>query len=125
MARLTQLIKKSVSRIKNKTSNISNNPQRRVICIKVLTISPKKPNSANRRVCKVKLIKTKQLLTVKIPGEGHNVQQHSTILIRGGRSRDLIGVRNIAIRGKYDLSGVSSRKTSRSRYGVKRLVIRG
>jgi small subunit ribosomal protein S12 len=125
MARLTQLIKKSVSRIKNKTSNISNNPQRRVICIKVLTISPKKPNSANRRVCKVKLIKTKQLLTVKIPGEGHNVQQHSTILIRGGRSRDLIGVRNIAIRGKYDLSGVSSRKTSRSRYGVKRLVIKG
>ena len=125
MARLTQLIKKSVSRIKNKTSNISNNPQRRVICIKVLTISPKKPNSANRRVCKVKLIKTKQLLTVKIPGEGHNVQQHSTILIRGGRSRDLIGVRNIAIRGKYDLSGVSGRKTSRSRYGVKRLVIKG
>ena len=125
MARLTQLIKKSVSRIKNKTSNISNNPQRRVICIKVLTISPKKPNSANRRVCKVKLIKTKQLLTVKIPGEGHNVQQHSTILIRGGRSRDLIGVRNIAIRGKYDLSGVSSRKTSRSRYGVKRLVTKG
>ena len=125
MARLTQLIKKSFSRIKNKTSNISNNPQRRVICIKVLTISPKKPNSANRRVCKVKLIKTKQLLTVKIPGEGHNVQQHSTILIRGGRSRDLIGVRNIAIRGKYDLSGVSGRKTSRSRYGVKRLVIKG
>ena len=120
MARLTQLIKKSVSRIKNKTSNISNNPQRRVICIKVLTISPKKPNSANRRVCKVKLIKTKQLLTVKIPGEGHNIQQHSTILIRGGRSRDLIGVRNIAIRGKYDLLGVSNRKTSRSLYGVKR-----
>jgi small subunit ribosomal protein S12 len=120
MTRLTQLIKKSISKVKNKGLKILKQPQRRAVCIKVLTISPKKPNSANRRVCKVKLIKTKQVLTVKIPGEGHNIQQHSTILIRGGRSRDLIGVRNIAIRGKYDLLGVSNRKTSRSLYGVKR-----
>jgi small subunit ribosomal protein S12 len=122
MTRLTQLLKKSISKVKNKSLKISKNPQRRAVCIKVLTISPKKPNSANRRVCKVKLIKTKQVLTVKIPGEGHNIQQHSTILIRGGRSRDLIGVRNIAIRGKYDLLGVSNRKTSRSLYGVKRPI---
>jgi small subunit ribosomal protein S12 len=120
MTRLTQLIKKSINKVKNKGLKILKQPQRRAVCIKVLTISPKKPNSANRRVCKVKLIKTKQVLTVKIPGEGHNIQQHSTILIRGGRSRDLIGVRNIAIRGKYDLLGVSNRKTSRSLYGVKR-----
>tara|TARA_B100000683_G_C12467472_1_gene546576 strand:- start:725 stop:1099 length:375 start_codon:yes stop_codon:yes gene_type:complete len=122
MARLTQLIKKTSCRLDTKSSTMSNCPQRRVVCKKVLTISPKKPNSANRRVCKVKLLKTKQILTVKIPGEGHNIQQHSTILIRGGRSRDLIGVRNIAIRGKYDLLGVSNRKTSRSRYGVKRPI---
>jgi small subunit ribosomal protein S12 len=122
MTRLTQLIKKSISKVKNKSLKMFRKPQRRAVCVKVLTISPKKPNSANRRVCKVKLIKTKQLLTVKIPGEGHNIQQHSTILIRGGRSRDLIGVRNIAIRGKYDLLGVSNRKTSRSLYGVKRPV---
>ena len=95
-------------------------PQRSAVCTKILTISPKKPNSANRRVCKVRLIKSKQNLTVKIPGEGHTLQQHSTVLIRCGRSRDLIGVRNIAIRGKYDLNAVANRSTSRSIYGVKK-----
>ena len=82
-------------------------------------MNPKKPNSANRRVAKVKIIESTKILTVKVPGEQHNLQQHSTILIRGGRCRDLIGVSFVAIRGKYDLLGVKGRKTSRSLYGVK------
>jgi small subunit ribosomal protein S12 len=99
---------------------LSGNPQKKVVCLKVLTMAPKKPNSANRRVAKVTLARSKQHLTIKIPGEGHNLQQHSTILVRGGRVRDLIGVRYIAIRGTYDLLGVKNRKTSRSIYGVKK-----
>ena len=124
MPTIQQLIRKPRQpKIKrSKSQHLEQCPQKRGVCTRVYTTTPKKPNSANRRVCKVKLLKTKQILTVKIPGEGHNIQQHSTILIRGGRSRDLIGVRNIAIRGKYDLLGVSNRKTSRSRYGVKRPI---
>ena len=87
--------------------------------MKVLTLSPKKPNSANRRVSRIKIIETKQKIIAKIPGEGNNLQQHSTILVKGGRSRDLIGVRYSAIRGKYDLLGVKNRRTSKSIYGVK------
>ena len=116
MSRILKLLKKSK---KNYNFEIEF-PQRSAVCTKILTISPKKPNSANRRVCKVRLIKSKQNFTVKIPGEGHNLQQHSTVLIRCGRSRDLIGVRNIAIRGKYDLNAVANRSTSRSIYGVKK-----
>ena len=97
-----------------------NFPQQSGVCLKILTMSPKKPNSANRRVCKIKLVKTKKILLSKIPGESHTLQQHSTILVRGGRSRDLVGVKKIAIRGKFDLTGVFGRKTSRSIYGVKR-----
>ena len=81
---------------------------------------PKKPNSANRRIAKVVITSFNSRLTVKIIGESHNLQQHSTILIRGGRVRDLIGVRYLAVRGIYDLSCVKDRKTSRSLYGVKR-----
>jgi len=83
-------------------------------------MAPKKPNSANRRVAKVKM-SNGYLLTVKIVGEKHNLQQHSSVLIQGGRSRDLIGVHLKAIRGKYDLSGVLNRKNSRSLYGVKKI----
>ena len=97
-----------------------NFPQQSGVCLKILTMSPKKPNSANRRVCKIKLLKTKKILLSKIPGESHTLQQHSTILVRGGRSRDLVGVKKIAIRGKFDLTAVFGRKTSRSIYGVKR-----
>lgn len=86
----------------------------------MLTVAPKKPNSANRRVAKVALTHTGLLLTVKIPGEKHTLQQHSSILVRGGRCRDLIGVRLKAVRGKYDLSGVAGRKSSRSLYGVRK-----
>ena len=124
MLQTLQLIKKPriVKSTKSRSLKLLKNPQKRAVCIKVLTISPKKPNSANRRVSKVKIVETKQFLTAKIPGEGHNLQQHATILIRGGRSRDLIGVRYIAIRGKYDLVGVKNRKTSKSVYGVKKQV---
>lgn len=122
MSQILQLVKKPriIKITKSRSLKLLKNPQKRGVCIKVLTISPKKPNSANRRVSKIKLVETKQLLTVKIPGEGHSLQQHSTILIRGGRSRDLIGVRYIAVRGKYDLLGVKNRKTSKSVYGVKK-----
>ena len=108
-------------RSRKKHNNSGGFPQESGVCLKVLTLSPKKPNSANRRVCKIKLIKTKQSLVAKIPGEGHTLQQHSTVLIRCGRSRDLIGVRNVTIRGKFDLTAVSNRVSSRSIYGIKNL----
>ena len=108
-------------RSRKKHNNSGGFPQESGVCLKVLTLSPKKPNSANRRVCKIKLIKTKQNLVAKIPGEGHTLQQHSTVLIRCGRSRDLIGVRNVTIRGKFDLTAVSNRVSSRSIYGIKNL----
>jgi small subunit ribosomal protein S12 len=94
-------------------------PQRKSICLKVLTMSPKKPNSANRRVLKVKLTSCSVALTVKIRGEGHTLQQHSSALIHNAMIKDLIGVSSVAVRGKYDLSGVSNRRSSRSLYGVK------
>ena len=106
-------------RSRKKHNNSGGFPQESGVCLKVLTLSPKKPNSANRRVCKIKLIKTKQSLVAKIPGERHTLQQHSTVLIRCGRSRDLIGVRNVTIRGKFDLTAVSNRVSSRSIYGIK------
>ena len=108
-------------RSRKKHNNSGGFPQESGVCLKVLTLSPKKPNSANRRVCKIKLLKTKQSLIAKIPGEGHTLQQHSTVLIRCGRSRDLIGVRNVAIRGKFDLTAVSNRVSSRSIYGIKKI----
>ena len=96
------------------------NPQKKAVCLKLLTIAPKKPNSANRRVAKVALAQTGLHLTVKIVGEKHSLQQHSSVLLQGGRCRDLIGVRLKAIRGKYDLMGVVGRKSSRSLYGVRK-----
>jgi len=100
---------------------LNGNPQKKAVCLRVLTISPKKPNSANRRVLKLNMTHLKIKLTAKVPGESHNLQQHSTVLIRGSRVRDLIGVSYSAIRGVFDLSGVTNRKTSRSRFGVKKL----
>ena len=105
---------------KSKALKLDQNPQKKGICLKIFTASPKKPNSANRRVAKIFLVQSGQKFTLKIPGEGHNLQQHSTVLIRGGRVQDLIGVKYIAVRNKFDLSGVKGRKTSRSLYGVKR-----
>jgi small subunit ribosomal protein S12 len=96
--------------------------KKKAICLRVLTISPKKPNSANRRVVKARIINSKIRLTAKVPGESHNLQQHSTVLIKGAKVKDLIGVSYAVVRGKYDLLGVTNRKTQRSLYGVKKTV---
>ena len=103
------------------TPKLKNNPQKRAVCLRVLTMSPKKPNSANRRIIKSSLLHYKTRLTAKIPGESHTLQQHSTVLIQGARARDLIGVSYSAIRGKYDFACVSNRKTARSLYGAKKV----
>ncbi len=103
---------------KNKTPALLKNPQKKGVCIKIFIRSPKKPNSACRKVAKVKL-STGKKVDAYIPGEGHNLQQYSVILIRGGRTPDLPGIKYRLIRGKYDFKGVKNRKTSRSCYGVK------
>ena len=122
MVSLNQLIVNSrVIKLKKSNSpRLNQNPQKKAVCLRVLTISPKKPNSANRRILKSRVANSKIKLIAKIPGESHNLQQHSTVLLRGARARDLIGVNYSAIRGKYDLLGVINRKNSRSRYGVKK-----
>jgi small subunit ribosomal protein S12 len=94
-------------------------PQKRGVCIKVFTTTPKKPNSALRKVAKVRLSNGKEI-TAYIPGIGHNLQEHSVVLVRGGRVKDLPGVRYKIIRGALDAGGVEGRKTSRSKYGAKR-----
>ena len=94
-------------------------PFKRGICVKVFTVTPKKPNSALRKVARVKLSNGKEV-TAYIPGEGHNLQEHSIVLLRGGRVRDLPGVRYHIVRGKLDTSGVEERKQSRSKYGTKK-----
>jgi small subunit ribosomal protein S12 len=104
---------------KAKTAGLAGAPQRRGVCTRVYTVTPKKPNSALRKVCRVRL-STGVEVTAYIPGEGHNLQEHSIVLIRGGRVRDLPGVRYKVIRGTLDASGVSSRKQARSRYGTKK-----
>ena len=112
-----------IKKIKKSTSSkLNNSPQKKAICLRVLTMAPKKPNSANRRIIKIRTIRHKIKLTAKIPGESHNLQQHSTVLIKGARVKDLIGVSYAAIRGKFDLFGVSNRKTRRSLFGVKKLI---
>ena len=97
----------------------ASNPQKRGVCIVVKTMTPKKPNSALRKVARVRL-SNKQEVTAYIPGEGHNLAEHSVVLVRGGRVKDLPGVKYHIIRGKYDTSGVENRRTSRSKYGAKR-----
>jgi small subunit ribosomal protein S12 len=97
-------------------------PQLKVVTLKVLTMSPKKPNSANRRIIKSRSILSNQSNIGYVPGEGHNLQQHSTVLLQHDRLRDLIGVKHSVIRGKFDLIGVLNRKTSRSLYGVKKIL---
>jgi small subunit ribosomal protein S12 len=95
------------------------NPQKRGVCTRVYTTTPKKPNSALRKVCKVRLTNQREVISY-IPGEGHNLQEHSVVLIRGGRVRDLPGVRYHVLRGVLDTQGVKDRKQSRSKYGAKR-----
>jgi small subunit ribosomal protein S12 len=104
---------------KNKTLALKGSPQRRGVCTRVYTTTPKKPNSALRKVCRVKLSSGIEV-TAYIPGEGHNLQEHSIVLVRGGRVKDLPGVRYKVIRGTLDASPVRDRKQARSRYGVKK-----
>src|SRR5688500_9605906 len=94
-------------------------PQRRGVCTRVYTTTPKKPNSALRKVCRVRLTNGMEV-TAYIPGEGHNLQEHSVVLVRGGRVKDLPGVRYHVVRGALDAAGTRDRKTSRSKYGTKR-----
>lgn len=104
--------------VNNKTVN-QNSPQKRGVCVRVGTMTPKKPNSALRKYARVKLSNGMEV-TAYIPGEGHNLQEHSVVLIRGGRVKDLPGVRYTIVRGTQDLAGVNNRKQARSRYGAKK-----
>ncbi len=121
MPTINQLIKHGRERRpeKSKTPIMGACPQKRGVCLSVSTTSPKKPNSALRKIARVRLT-NKQEGTVYIPGEGHNLNEHSSVLIRGGRVRDLPGVRYHIIRGALDTAGVAKRKQARSKYGAKR-----
>ena len=104
---------------KTKTPALRGAPQKRGVCTRVYTTTPKKPNSALRKVAKVRLTNQREVISY-IPGEGHNLQEHSVVLIRGGRVRDLPGVRYHVLRGVLDTQGVKDRRQSRSKYGAKR-----
>ncbi len=104
---------------KSKSPALDGNPQRRGVCIRVYTVTPKKPNSALRKVAKVRLSNGREVIAY-IPGIGHNLQEHSVVLVRGGRVKDLPGVRYHIIRGTLDAAGVEGRRKSRSKYGAKR-----
>ena len=121
MPTINQLIKKprrALGRI-NKVKDLEASPQKRGVCLQVKTMTPKKPNSALRKAARVRLTSGVEV-TAYIPGEGHNLQEHSIVLVRGGRVRDLPGVRYKIVRGALDASGVRERKQARSRYGAKK-----
>ncbi|MEO0480934.1 MAG: 30S ribosomal protein S12 [Planctomycetota bacterium] len=121
MPTINQLVKKGrrQARSKSKSPVLERCPHKRGVCLQVKTMTPKKPNSALRKIARVRLSNGKEV-TVYIPGEGHNLQEHSIVLIRGGRVRDLPGVRYQVLRGVLDASGVDGRRQSRSKYGSKR-----
>ncbi|MFP6768984.1 MAG: 30S ribosomal protein S12 [Planctomycetaceae bacterium] len=121
MPTINQLIRKprKQKKAKGNTPLLEGCPQKRGVCLQVKTVTPKKPNSALRKVARVRLSNGKEL-TAYIPGEGHNLQEHSIVLVRGGRVRDLPGVRYKIIRGVLDTLGVEDRRQARSRYGTKR-----
>ena len=121
MARVNQLIKKprKVKKAKSDVPALVGSPQKRGVCTRVYTTTPKKPNSALRKVCKVRLTSGYEVISY-IGGEGHNLQEHSVVLIRGGRVKDLPGVRYHTVRGTLDTSGVSDRTQRRSKYGAKK-----
>jgi len=121
MPTINQLIRMGRKKLKSKTKSpaLKNCPQRRGVCTRVMTLTPKKPNSALRKACRVRLT-THIEVTSYIPGVGHNLQEHSVVLIRGGRVKDLPGVRYHVVRGALDTLGVEGRKRSRSKYGAKR-----
>ncbi|HET6204556.1 MAG TPA: 30S ribosomal protein S12 [Planctomycetota bacterium] len=121
MPTINQLIRRGrrPPRRKSKSPVLEACPQRRGVCLQVKTMTPKKPNSALRKIARVRLTNNKEI-TAYIPGEGHNLQEHSIVLVRGGRVRDLPGVRYHIIRGTLDSSGVEDRRRGRSKYGAKR-----
>jgi len=121
MPTIQQLVRKGRKEItkKSKSPALESCPQKRGVCTRVYTTTPKKPNSALRKVAKVKLTNGMEVIAY-IPGEGHNLQEHSIVLIRGGRIKDLPGVRYHIVRGSLDTAGVADRKKSRSKYGTKR-----
>src|ERR1700757_5002966 len=121
MPTINQLIRKGRENKawKTKSPALQSCPQRRGVCTRVYTQTPKKPNSALRKVCKVKLTNGYEIISY-IPGIGHNLQEHSVVLVRGGRVKDLPGVRYHTVRGTLDAQGVANRKQSRSKYGAKR-----
>lgn len=121
MPTINQLIRKGreTSAKKSVSPLLESNPQKRGVCLSVKTATPKKPNSALRKIARVRLV-NKMEGTVYIPGVGHNLQEHSVVLVRGGRVKDLPGVRYHIIRGALDTAGVAKRKQSRSKYGAKR-----
>ena len=121
MPTINQLVRKGRNKVnyKSKSPALQNSPFRRGVCIQVMTRTPKKPNSAMRKVAKVRLTNGFEIIAY-IPGEGHNLQEHSIVLVRGGGVKDLGGVRYKIIRGALDASGVSGRRQARSRYGTKR-----
>ena len=123
MPTVNQLIKKNTTRVSKikriKKPALMQCPQKKGVCIRVYTRTPKKPNSALRKVAKIRLSNSIEIIA-SIPGEGHNLQEHSIVLIRGGRVKDLPGVKYRVIRGTLDLQGVLSRKQARSKYGTKK-----
>ena len=121
MPTINQLVRKGRTTVKkrNKVPALDQSPQKRGVCTRVYTTTPKKPNTALRKVARVKLTNGQEV-SAYIPGEGHNLQEHSVVLIRGGRVKDLPGVRYHILRGTLDTQGVSTRKQRRSLYGAKR-----
>ena len=121
MPTINQLVRKGRRRLKKRSKSpvLEGCPQKRGVCLQVKTQTPKKPNSALRKVARVRLSNGKEI-TAYIPGEGHNLQEHSIVLIRGGRVRDLPGVRYHILRGTLDTAGVDNRHQGRSKYGTKR-----
>ncbi len=121
MPTIQQLVRKGRVKIedKSKSPSLDACPQRRGVCVRVYTTTPKKPNSAMRKVARVRLVNGKEV-NAYIPGEGHNLQEHSIVLVRGGRVKDLPGVRYHLVRGALDSAGVANRKQRRSKYGAKK-----
>lgn len=122
MTTINQVLKKKIrkkKKHKNKVPALKGNPQQRGVCIRVFITKPKKPNSANRKVARIRL-SNGRMVTGYIPGKGHNLQEHSVVLVRGGRVKDLPSVRYRLIRGKYDLNPVLDRTKARSKYGIKK-----
>jgi len=121
MPTISQLVRKGRQKVRKRTASpaLKKNPQKRGVCLVVRTVPPKKPNSALRKIARVRLTNGMEV-TANIPGIGHNLQEHSVVLIRGGRVKDLPGVRYHVVRGTLDAAGTRDRKSSRSKYGTKR-----